>query len=139
MIALFFQWPLCYKVFNEKQSATSLAPGISNIDLGLSSDMKEAYAESYMIKDPFAFAKSTSSFSCCLVAALPVGLFGEQKKITSALGVDDKSGKKLFSGTHFMYTMFLYFFVSAWNLPALPIITLESTYACHGETRKYLL
>ena len=71
--------------------------------------MKEAYAESYMIMDPFSFAKSTSCFSCCLVAALPVGLFGEQKKITSALGVDDKSGKKLFSGTHFMYTMFLYF------------------------------
>ncbi|RWW14519.1 hypothetical protein GW17_00021704 [Ensete ventricosum] len=35
--------------------------------------------------------------SCSLVAAEPVGLFGEQKKMTSACEIVDKSGKKSFS------------------------------------------
>lgn len=33
--------------------------------------------------DPFFFAASTKLVSCSLVAAAPVGLFGEQKKMMS--------------------------------------------------------
>jgi len=84
-----------------------------------------------MMIEPFAFANSTSCSSCCRDAALPVGLFGEQKKIKSVLGVLDRFGKKLFSGLHSMYTIFLYFPFPAFNLPALPAITLESAYPCH--------
>jgi hypothetical protein len=58
--------------------------------------------------DPFFLAKVTSSLSCLRVAAAPVGLFGEQKKMISVRGTSDKSGKKLFSGKHFMYTILPY-------------------------------
>lgn len=44
--------------------------------------------------DPFAFANLKSCSSCCLDAAVPVGLFGEQKKIKSVLGAIDRFGKK---------------------------------------------
>ena len=37
------------------------------------------------MREPFFLAKATSSFSCCRVAAAPVGLLGEQKKIMSVL------------------------------------------------------
>lgn len=53
--------------------------------------------------DPFFLAKATSSSNCCREADAPVGLLGEQKKMMSVRGVDDKSGKKSFSGVHFMY------------------------------------
>lgn len=36
---------------------------------------------------PFFLAKDTSSVSCCRVAAAPVGLLGEQKKMMSVRGV----------------------------------------------------
>ena len=36
-----------------------------------------------MMMDPFFLAKATSSVSCSRVAAAPVGLFGEQKKMMS--------------------------------------------------------
>ena len=91
---------------------TSFAPGISKIDRGLSSDIYKAYAESYTIIDPFFFANSTSWLSCSLVAAEPVGLFGEQKNMISVLPVVDKSGKKPFSGVHLMYSMLAYFSTS---------------------------
>ena len=56
------------------------APGMSRIDLGTSSErMKGAYAASKTMIEPLAFAQSTSFCSCSLVAAAPVGLFGEQK------------------------------------------------------------
>lgn len=51
---------------------------------------------SYTMIDPFSLANSTSCSNCSLDAAWPVGLFGEQKKMTSVLEVFDKSGKKLF-------------------------------------------
>lgn len=111
---------------------TSLAPGISKIDLGLSSEIYEEYAESWTMIDPFALANSTSRSNCGRDAAVPVGLLGEQKKMTSVCGVVVRSGKKSFSGQLLMYTMFWYFRVSSWNFPAWPTIMLESTYACHG-------
>lgn len=37
------------------------------------------------MREPFFLAKATSSFSCCRVAAAPVGLLGEQKKMMSVL------------------------------------------------------
>lgn len=80
--------------------------------------------------EPFDFANSTSWFTWCQDAAYPVGLFGEQKNIISALEVVDKSGKKLFSWLQFMYTMFPYLPVSSWNFPARPRITVESINAC---------
>lgn len=79
--------------------------------------------------EPFAFANSTSCWSWSLVAALPVGLFGQQKNMTSVFRVIDKFGKKLFSGLHFMYTMLPYLPVSSSNFPARPKMTLESMYA----------
>ena len=36
-----------------------------------------------MMIEPFFLAKATSSVSCLRVAAAPVGLFGEQKKMMS--------------------------------------------------------
>ena len=62
--------------------------------------MNSAYAASYTMMLPFFLAKATKSVSCCRVAALPVGLFGEQKKMMSVRGATDRSGKKSFSGLH---------------------------------------
>ena len=89
--------------------ATSLAPGIANMDRGLSSDMYMAYAESKTMIDPLSFANFTSRVSCSLVAAEPVGLFGEQKNMISVRVTLDKSGKKPFSGVHLMYSILPYF------------------------------
>lgn len=60
--------------------AQSLAPSISKIDLGISGFLiNGAYAASNTRILPFLMQKSTSFLSCYLVAAAPVGLFGEQK------------------------------------------------------------
>lgn len=76
--------------------------------------------------DPLAVAKSTRRRSWAAEAAVPVGLFGEQKKMISVLGVIDKSGKKSLSGVHFMYTILSYLPFCPCRSPARPKITLES-------------
>merc|ERR1719258_182456 len=73
---------------------------------------------------PFLRANATSSSSCAFVAAAPVGLFGEQKKITSVAFVLARSGKKPFSGLHGMYSMPLNCDVSESYVPVMAIITL---------------
>src|SRR3989344_255485 len=84
--------------------AHSFAPSISNIDLGsFLSRMNWLYAASKIIMDLFFLAKLTSSLSCSFVPAAPGGLFGLQKKMSSAFLAALKSGKKLFSGLHSMY------------------------------------
>jgi len=51
-----------------------------------------------MISAPVRLANATSCVSCSRVAALPVGLLGLQKKITSAPSAAARSGKKPFCG-----------------------------------------
>ncbi|KAL5719485.1 hypothetical protein ACHQM5_012255 [Ranunculus cassubicifolius] len=58
--------------------------------------------------EPFFLANCTSCVSWSLVAAEPVGLFGEQKNMTSVRDTLDRSGKKSFSGVHLMYSIFPY-------------------------------
>jgi hypothetical protein len=52
----------------------------------LSSEMYNAYAASYTMMDPLARANSTRDVSWARVAAAPVGLLGEQKKMRSVRG-----------------------------------------------------
>ena len=76
--------------------------------------------------EPLRRAKSTSSRSCAADAACPVGLLGEQKKMTSVRGTRERSGKKWFSGAHRMYAMPAYLPASS-ALPVCPTITPLST------------
>jgi hypothetical protein len=50
---------------------------------------------------PFFLANATNSSSCARVAAAPVGLLGEQKKMRSVRGAFDRSGKKPLAASHF--------------------------------------
>ena len=71
--------------------------------------MNGAYAASKAMIEPRSRAHWTSCVSCSRVAAAPVGLLGEQNvETTSARSAFSRSGKKPFSGPHFMYTMPLY-------------------------------
>src|SRR3990167_673452 len=92
-----------------------------------SSRMNWLYAASKMMMDLFSFAKSTSAFSCSLVATAPVGLFGEQKKMTPASLAFPREGKNPLSGVHGRYAMPLNWDVFELSGPVCPIMTLLST------------
>lgn len=62
--------------------------------------------------DPFALANRTKLVNCSLDAAAPVGLLGEQKNMISVRGIVERSGKKPFSGVHFIYSILAYFSTS---------------------------
>eukprot|EP00964_Phaeocystis_antarctica_P026251 scaffold14780_cov72-Phaeocystis_antarctica.AAC.6 len=78
--------------------------------------------------EPRSLAHATSCSSCSRVAAAPVGLFGEQKYTTSARSAFSRSGKKPFSGPHFMYTMPSYCLLASSMVFVWPIMTEVSTY-----------
>lgn len=67
-----------------------------------------------MIIDLFFLANLTKSSNCCLVATAPVGLFGEQKKITSVRSNLERSGKNPFSGVQAIYVIREYL-PSSWS------------------------
>lgn len=81
-------------VHHRSQMEKNHKPGISNMLFGQSSSsMYKAYAASYTIKEPFLRAASTKLVSCALVAAAPVGLLGEQKKMTSDFAACNTTGE----------------------------------------------
>jgi len=79
--------------------------------------------------DPVSLACATSSSSCARVAAAPVGLLGEQKKMMSDFFAGARSGKNEFSALQARYAMLPYCLVASSKPFVWPVITEESTYA----------